>query len=201
MCAMRRGEGAGVVCFMLTPTTRAVRELRRHASNPGHSHGPHGYHSAEVDAGVVDAQVTRDGTVPAQAARRRRGDPPWPEACSCGYRFTKDDPKQVNLHLLFRRSDTGTLTTLRDAKPGAMWDARWIRVQDWRGPDGRSLVVRCPNGMDWHIDGTSSSGGRWTRTGSPPEVTVSPSIAIGHPDDPTFYHGHLQGGIFTGHVG
>lgn len=198
---MNRGEGAGIRCFLLTPTTRAVRELRRHAPNPGKSHTPHGYHSAEVDAGVVEAHVRRDGTVPAQDPRRRRNDPPWPVECSCGYRFTRDDPKQVNLHLLFRRGDTGELVTLRDAPPGAMWDAKWIRVQAWRGPDGRCLMVRCPNGQDWTIDGTSTSGGRWSRTGFPPDITVSPSIAIGHPDDPAFYHGHLTNGVFTGHVG
>lgn len=195
---MRRGDGAGIRCYLLTPTTRAIRELRRYATAHGSDDGH--YHSASVRCGVVDAHVNRDGSVPAQTPRRRKGDPPWPVECSCGYRFRPEDHRQVNLHLLFRRSDSGELVTLGDAPPGAMWDAKWA-PDTWKGPDGRKLVVRCPNGMDWYVDGVSTSGGRWTRTGHVPDITVSPSIAIGVPEDPAFYHGHLQQGVFTGHIG
>jgi hypothetical protein len=79
-----------------------------------------------------------------------------------------------------------------------------------RGPDGVSLTVRCPSpdgrptaANDWPVDHPSSSGGRWTRTGDPKACTVTahPSIAIGLPGTPSYYHGFLQDGVLTDHIG
>lgn len=107
------------------------------------------------------------------------------------------------------RSDGGGETTIRDAPPGAMWDAWWY---PWKGPDGRSLMVRCPNGRDWSIDGRASNCTLpddqehrcWVRTGDPPSVTVSKSApgqrtcsAGGGSIQAGDYHGFLRDGRLT----
>ncbi len=65
-----------------------------------------------------------------------------------------------------------------------MWDACWFD-DCWKGPDGRSLVVVCPNGHEWMIDSQCSNCTEktdvgafgvahrcWTRTGTPPLIQV-----------------------------
>lgn len=81
-------------------------------------------------------------------------DPRWPARCECGYEFGAGDPWQEWTDRLYQRADTGGLVTLRDAPDGAMWDATWV---PWKGPDGRCLVVKCPGGSDWTIDGRASN--------------------------------------------
>lgn len=63
------------------------------------------------------------------------------------------------------------------------------------GPDGKTLILRTPGG-DWSIDGPSFRNGEpcgmgWSRTGTPPVITVTPSIVL-----PTF-HGWLREGLLT----
>lgn len=75
-----------------------------------------------------------------------------------------------------------------DWGPGAMYDATRWTPGSWRGPDGRCwAVVLPPAGMAdfWLIDGEASSGGRWTRTGEAPDLSVTPSILT------PSYHGFL----------
>jgi hypothetical protein len=78
------------------------------------------------------------------------------------------------------------------------------------GLDGICLTVRYPRPdgsagrpWDWPVDGPSRSGGRWARNGDPRAcaVTASPSIAIGDPGKPGYYHGFLQNGVLTDHLG
>ena len=56
---------------------------------------------------------------------------------------------------------------------------------------------------DWPVDAPSSGGGHWTRSGDPRacNITASPSIAIGEPGKPGFYHGFLRAGVLTDHIG
>lgn len=115
---------------------------------------------------------------------------------------------------VFRRSDTGEeiIGPLINAAPGAMWYADWmLEVDDnwnYAGPDGHCLVVRCPNGSDWMIDGRASNCTLpndknhkcWVRHGTPPNITVDKngltcsagagSIMAGD------YHGFLRNGQF-----
>jgi hypothetical protein len=73
-----------------------------------------------------------------------------------------------------------------------MWDAWWMPSP--KGPDGRYLVVRLPGNHEWAIDGPSSQHrepGAWTRTGTPPRITASPSILAGD------YHGWLRDGVLS----
>ncbi|MDA8332768.1 MAG: hypothetical protein M0027_16480 [Candidatus Dormibacteraeota bacterium] len=130
----------------------------------------------------------------------------WPIACSCGYRFADDDAWQVFGEPIYRRRDNRELTTLRDAPDGAMWDAFWLDHR--KGDDGLSVMVRCPGGGDWWIDGRASNCTMpkdqehrcWVRHGEVPNLTVDKrgktcgagggSIIAGK------YHGFLRNGEF-----
>lgn len=90
----------------------------------------------------------------------------------------------------YRRVDTGEVYAhLKDAPPGAMWDAPWMHDYGksrggflMAGPntDGRFLIVRMPNGHDWMIDSRCSNCTLpedddhrcWVRHGEPPNLTV-----------------------------
>jgi hypothetical protein len=84
---------------------------------------------------------------------------------------------------------------LRCAPVGAMWNADWfIGCREENGlvysrhGDGIVLCVRCPGG-DWLVDGPSDTGGAWERSGTVPNVTVTPSIL-----QRGKYHGWLRDG-------
>jgi hypothetical protein len=157
--------------------------------------------------------------------RVRKNDRRWPKTCDrCDYRFTADDPKQVWAEALYRRIDNGERRVwhhrigppgIPTVEPGAMRDAWWLHgftsmLNPDRPKDGVVLSVLCPymtgghGGWDWSPDMQASSGGYWTRTGDPRRpktLTVNPSIAIGPPSDPRYYHGFLRAGVLTDHVG
>jgi hypothetical protein len=155
-----------VACFYLEPTFRARRGLRRYVSGAYPDIPPcptrFKYHNALVWIDEIAAPIGADGIVQyAEGVTRVEpflADPRWPSACACGYVFDERAEFQIFTDQIYRRTDTGELTTLRDAGPGAIWNAAWL--SDWshyRGPDGRSLVVRLPNGHDWQIDGIASN--------------------------------------------
>lgn len=126
-------------------------------------------------------------------------DPRWPKTCkNCGQKFKAKHVWQVFTHHLYKTPD-GKLVTIHPnpqspeltCPPGAMLWVDWV-PDDWCGPEGKgSLSVMTPGGI-WHIDAPATGGGRWTRTGEPPNVTATPSILIG-----TAYHGFLTGGVLT----
>ena len=201
----------GVRCFLIEPTSKDWRYLRRY----GHDTAPDGhYHNTMVKiedgshtlvAGPDGRKTWRhfapDGSPESTASgvliedRYSRDDPRWPAHCACGYEFRPDDQWQLFHEVVYRRADTGEEMDLRNAPPGAMWDAFWLAEMDsYRGPDGKSLVVKLPNGSEWTIDGPSSQGGHWTRTGEPPNLTATPSIlsyaCAAWPE----YHGWLRDG-------
>lgn len=187
-------------CFLITPTGEACRSLRRYTTGEQHcpAHGTWG-HSAAV---AID---------PAPLIRDDRGflvnkdsfasdDPRWPVQCKdCGYVFQADDPRVVDYDEIYlgpegqRYHTRLTRSPMPGAEPapaGAMWSAPWM-ADAWRGPDGLALYLRLPDGHDWFIDGPSRSGGYWTRSGTPPRLTVTPSIAS------PGYHGWLNDGVLT----
>jgi hypothetical protein len=170
----------GVRCFWLTETPFARVELRRQGSRVGTCPDPtYGYHDAVRVIGWNYLHWTiwmpRDRTNIYLGARPDsvrdwvmegtrpdaipRSDPRWPPSCErCPYAFSEADEWQINLHALMRRADTGELVTVREAPPGAMWDAWWMRSAWWlAGPDGRHVWVKCPNGQVWAIDGEEVS--------------------------------------------
>lgn len=155
----------------------------------------------------------------------RRNDRRWPKTCDgCSYRFAADDAKQVWAEELYQRGDNGQERVwhwsihppaVPIAEPGAMRNAWWYErftsmLSPDRPKDGVVLSVLCPfmtgepGGWDWSPDMQASSGGYWTRTGDPRRpktLTVNPSIAIGPPGTPRYYHGFLRAGVLTDHVG
>lgn len=204
-------------CYLLTPTALAQKSLRRYRGitegEPRCEASGIGFHNASVRLGTTKRLRHGDDGRPLTGWQLKdlpHSDPRWPTHCPCGYAFTGDDHWQHMANLLWRCSDRlddpADYVTLGEARPGAMWYADW-QPADWKGPDGRSLVVRCPNGLDWSIDAPSTrSGGRWTRTGEPPAVSVTPSIAIGMPGAPNYGHYWLGvngsgPGVFSDHLG
>lgn len=209
--------------FWLEPTDRVAVGLRRYHSSGGMNFTCEGgYHSALVFTGEEPAHY-RDAEPSGRRTLAMRPEPPhddprWPTRCGCGYEFTADDPWQSWQELVYQRADTGDRFTLRSrddlglpaAPPGACWDAWWM-PDDWRGPDGIALMVRCPNGRDWHVDGEASNCTRpgdkthacWVRHGDPRQATVTVdkqgdtcaagagSIQAGD------YHGFLTDGVLT----
>jgi hypothetical protein len=91
-----------------------------------------------------------------------------------------------------------------------MWDAWWM-PGSWRGSDGIALMVRCPNGSDWHVDGRASNCTLpddrvhkcWVRHGDPRgcRVTVDKNgntcAAGGGSIIAGDYHGFLVDGVLT----
>jgi len=183
-----------IQCFLLEPTDDQVVYLRRYAG----SSEPHGL-CASTDAGYHNAMVEiergpRDDDS-ASGDNHPHDDPRWPAACSCGYVFKDTDHWQRFLQRLYRRSDTGGLETLHRPPAGAMWYADWMDWMSAKGPDGRCLYVQTPGGP-WSPDMPSTDGSPWKRTGTPPNVTASPSIGIKHRDGRSGwrYHGWLRDG-------
>ncbi|HEX4620123.1 MAG TPA: hypothetical protein VH208_01025 [Myxococcaceae bacterium] len=182
-----------VTCFLIEPAGSVRWGLRRHSESGSpspcpRSPGKWGYHGAVALVGEEPAILDEGGHI-LNGARDipPADDPRWPTRCACGYVFRPEDPLQKWVEGLYRRADTGQVITLREAPPGAMWDAHWLP----RAADGRSLCVRLPGGQEWWIDGPASNGAGWTRTGEPPVLTVTPSILTDR------YHGWLRAGVLS----
>ena len=213
--------------YWLESTQRIAVGLRRYSRSDGDGWTCEtGYHSALVFTGDDDVtyKVDREdhrGRLLAARPDTPHDDPRWPATCRCGYEFTDEDAWQDWQEVIYQRLDTGDLMTLRQrqasdvggpapAPPGAMWDAWWMPAS-WAGSDGIALMVRCPNGHDWHVDGRAKNCTLpndhlhkcWVRHGDPraAEVTVDKngntcaagagSIQAGD------YHGFLQAGVLT----
>lgn len=187
-------------CFVIEQTSRYRRFLRRYTYGaqracPATSDGSGG-HDAWRPWSDADAIDTPDGyhVVPEDDAPPH-GDARWPATCDrCGEAFKPDDTWQVFGDRIYRMPD-GSETTLRTAPPGAMWRATWMERNDssWVGPDGQSWALMTPAG-EWLIDGPSTNGGRWTRTGTPPKLTATPSIGKQLVNGAWQYHGWLRDG-------
>jgi hypothetical protein len=187
-----------IKCFWLEPTPHASVSLRRYKG-----HGKEGpcpksglsYHNVSV---IVVPQMDRplkkrfdEGDLDHEDYPRT--DPRWPKTCPCGYEFQEDDSWQINTQRLYGNPEMNGLITIEDAVVGAMWDAWWY---DHSGLDDKCIVVRTPGG-DWIIDYPIDGKG-WTRTGTPPELTVRPSIGIGgEPGKGWKYHGFLTDGYLV----
>lgn len=181
-------------CFLIERTDRVRRWLRRY-SGPQAGLGwtcAEGYHQALTQIEDGPLVIAPEGYHSTEPAEWPCADPRWPTHCACGYAFhAEHDPWQLHYQALFQRPETGDEYVLRpESLPiGAMFDCPWFLPQ-WAGPDGRCLQVMTPGGL-WVIDGPSSSGGRWQRTGTPPLITARPSILAPR------YHGWLTDGVLT----
>lgn len=168
-----------VKCFFLEPTDQRRYSLRRYAGDLKCT-GKLSYHNVMALIG----NLSKD-----EIEQPPKEDPRWPKACECGYVFQDSDNWQLFSEHVYRRQDTGELTTIGDSGPGAMWFADWmLRDLDrtkvgnlWRGPDDHCLIVKCPpNGHEWTVDGRCSNCTKptddlhkcWIRHGTPPNITV-----------------------------
>lgn len=187
-----------IVCFWMEPTDRVARWLRRYVSGSS-CPLPWGYHDAEyrIEDGV--AIRTQRGGVTTEPMEWPHSDPRWPLVCGCGYTFVEADEWQLQYHQIYRRADTGEEYSFYEMPPGAMFRSEWHEPHG-AGPDGISLSVVLPPGGHahiWHIDGPSFKNGvqtherGWTREGTPPLITASPSIQTSK------YHGWLRGGVLS----
>lgn len=176
-----------IQCFWMEGTGWWQRYLRRYVgSDKGEKcPGPMSYHDYMVPLDRVQQERDADGILRKTGEEMgpvpERTAPPWPTACGCGFLFRETDAWQVFVDEIYRRVDTGQEFPLRQAPEGALWDAKWAR-DFWKGPDGRSLIVRLPGAHDWQVDGPCtncpwSDGSHpehkcWVRHGEPPNITV-----------------------------
>lgn len=201
-------------CFLLLPTNKQRRSLRRYSSSSGNQLCKklgYSYHNAQCAVGVFESENPfASGSVEGSefGPDYPVTDSRWPVTCaSCSYEFTGEDERQIFHEALWVRQDNGVEMTLNDAPPGAMWDAYWMPSAE-HGPDGKYMIVKLPNGNHWTIDGRASNCNRpgekhqcWTRKGVPPVLTVDNSGetckvgagSIGSGD----YHGFLREGVLT----
>ncbi len=187
--------GEPIRCFLVMPTGRMVRGLRRYSvtSEVKCSTG-YGYHNANV---AIDQVLASDRL--ASGDSWPHDDPRWPVKCEhCDYTFSDQDAWQLFMEREYKRKDTGGLGTLATFPAGCMWWADWLGghfdspKHQARG-GGSHLLLKTPGG-DWDIDAKASNGDGWERTGSPPDVVAWPSIGIyGHDGSQWKYHGFLGG--------
>lgn len=189
---------SNVRCVLITPTDRHHVVLRRFAlSTTSAERVACGCDSSRAVGEITAAETPTSGDDPAHFPH---DDPRWPTACvSCGAPFVDGDLWQVGYDRIYVAPDGRECTvygTVPGTAPfaGAMWDSPHLPR---KGPDGRSLVLRLPDGRDWWIDGGSTNGNGWTRTGSIDALTVRPSILTqGTPERPG-YHGFLTDGVLS----
>jgi hypothetical protein len=173
-------------CYWLEPTHKAYVSLRRYTYHddkpcPSTDWG----HDAETRIEDEPAQIV-DGILRVDDASTFASDARWPTQCTaCGYAFDADDHQTVMHHLIYTRSDTGDEMLLRDATPGAVWDAPWMGVF-YRGPDERCVVVMTP-GHEWFVDSRAAN------CGSPDDKWDSPGhhycwVRHGDPTHPETLH-------------
>lgn len=200
----------GVKCFWLEPTNTVARSLRRYVSHGGDNCPVNGYHDASVRIEDCAAERNENGFISDGNLDAVIGDSRWPVACACGYQFQVADQHQLSQHLLYSRSDSGELVTIREAPPGAMWDAWWY-ADVVKGDDGMCVVVKLPNGREWVIDSQCSNCTMpedhkqekhhcWVRRGTVPNITVGkdgPTCSAGAGSiQAGDYHGFLINGEF-----
>lgn len=185
-----------IPCFMIEPTSSQRRWLRRFRSGAKASlcSGPLTYHDGKAKLDEIDAPLFPEGGALHEPRHEwLRDDPRWPTHCeACGERFTDADPWQVYTERIWARTDNGARYTIRETPAGAMWNAWWLTgVADYRGDDGLSLCVKMPDGTVWQADCPGLQNSRWKRTGTPPQISVTPSIAT------AAWHGSLVNGVLA----
>lgn len=181
-----------VHCFWLEDTAKLRRAFRRYAGD-NKCPGKYGYCNGHAPLDEIDWPVKT--MIESFTSEFPHTDPRWPTKCDdCGYTFLETDNWQIWTSRLYRRNDTGEITTLEDCPPGAMWDAWWMeghhRGRQAVPTDKLYLVVKLPDGVHWTVDGPSTGGGPgWVRTGTVPKITARPSILTEK------YHGFLTDGL------
>ena len=182
----------GIPLRIAEPAGRYRRDLRRFTF----SH--HGDPCPAANSGH-DATATT-GEVSEAEAERLHGDnwphddPRWPQACTaCGYTFRPGDEWQRNDCRIYRLPDGTEFAWRGDpgkaAPPGTMIRAGWY--DGFTERPGESWLVVLPDGGTWITTQKASGGGYWDVHGTPPVITVSPSIFHNAPHG---WHGFIRAG-------
>lgn len=198
-----------VQCFLLKETNRVQLFLRRFVYSDKLKCPIHGYHDARILwKEIIQEPNSYLNGFGDEKIKELKDHPGWPKKCNCGYEFKEGDEWQIFNERLWERQDTHELISLRDAPPGAMWDAWWYH-DVYKGPDGKCLVVKMPGNSEWIIDSRASNCTMpndnehhcWIRHGEPPFITVDKngktcnagagSIAV------PGWHGFLTRGILS----
>lgn len=192
-----------IKCFMLEPTGRVARWLRRFQDAGGldvRLCEPSGYHNAMVRIEDGPLLPHDGGCYSTSPLTWEEDDPRWPEKCDhCDYHFVGLRGGQLFYQQLWRAPDgkeyvvhEGDLMVGVKAPPGAMWLSYYTPGLAGQYKHKPALYVMTPGGV-WCVDGPSYRGGKcgpgWDRTGTPPLVTAAPSIHF-----PGRYHGWLRSG-------
>lgn len=179
----------GIKVFYLEATDRQRCWMRRFLLSEKHTctAKPGWCCDARFEIGEADIRYTADSAIDVHLVPAK-DDPRWPQHCAaCGKAFDRAAEYQVLTRQIYLNAAHNIRCTLEEAPPGACWDAWWVsdradRKEDRRpgvgtmlGDDGRSLVVRCPDGQDWMIDSRASNCTMkddvlhhcWIRHGSP----------------------------------
>lgn len=202
-----------VKCFMVRQTDHEWRYLRRYWDGPC-SAGGRGYCNAMTPIGKVQVTRSAEGYIQhvgdEHDPEKYLSDPRWPTHCTrCSSPVPETAERQIFGELIYL-DDAGNEHSVRTPTPGMMWDA-WWNPERWKGPDGLSLHVCCPDGHVWNIDsqasnctmkgdvGPADSHHRcWVRHGIPPLITVDKNghtcaAGAGSIQTPT-WHGFLRNG-------
>ena len=197
------------------PTDRYRRSLRRFrftTKGPACPASPNPEHPSACDATVVIGDVGADDPqirwhaddFAAKLSNRAvsgdnwpHDDPRWPTTCErCGGSFTDADQWQRNDAAIYRRTDGQEFAFHgpfgRAAPPGTIVRAPWYATFAVRHPQRTEpWIVSLPDGGEWITAQEATGGGFWTVEGTPPRITVNPSI---HHAAPTGWHGWIRDG-------
>lgn len=153
------------------------------------------YHNASVEIGESNDRSNESGD-----DRWPHDDPRWPKFCPCGkYWFTDEDRWQNNYVRIFRMPDGSEFQfwgALGKVAPvGAMIRATWYDEFS-KHPQGiESWLVALPDGGEWITSQAATGGGYWSVEGTPPNITVAPSIWHNQPKG---WHGFIRNGELVG---
>jgi len=179
----------GIPLRIAGPTGMYRRSLRRYRSSfSGDGACPFGgYCDASAAIGEIpeaEADVHGDNWP--------HDDPRWPQTCSrCGCPFTPDDEWQRNDCVIYRLPDGTEFInwgSAKDVPPGTMIRIPWY---DKAGRPGEAWQVWLPDGGTWITTQGATGGGFWEVSGTPPNITVSPSIWHNQPNG---WHGWVRDG-------
>jgi Family of unknown function (DUF6527) len=169
----------GIPLFIAEPAGTCQLSLRRfrYGDEAGHRHDA----TAVIDEDAPETPRSSDGLKGSHDARIPQDDPRWPGTCGCGEAFTGEDEWQVNELSWYQGGGNRFAWGIGswDGPPGAMIRAPWRDDSPDNGCP--AYIVFLPNGSCWCTRDQSSGPGRmlgpqWTITGTPPAITVAPSI-------------------------
>jgi hypothetical protein len=201
-----------IKCFLLEPTNRHTRFLRRMA--PWVTGAEHHCRCLVP----LDTVTDHAGAVNPSCPDDDIGKYAWPTACDTrGQPMPGDASYEFFLQKVWRRADTGEEMSTEGAPAGAIYRAPWLEDSvRHRGPDGKSYICIIPSKPDWSgrhswmMDGAASNCDMpddpvhkcWCRHGEAPVFTVDKvgntcRAGAGSILSPGGWHGFLRDGVLV----